>query len=159
MAARRIDELNNLITSVLVDPEDLNSPFKELKPVVLDLTPKGEEVGKIRGQPRLPMNGLIFLHRPDKRPIRGKCKDLSLTGLGACTFKKLKSFRLGERFKLEFAQTPELLQNVFIEVELTRVNDDPSGTNRIGLRFLHPNKRVKRRIHQFMAYLQKLDPW
>src|SRR5665213_1190917 len=157
MSARKIHDENALISSVLVDPEDINSAFKELKAVTLDITPKGEQFGKVRGQPRLSMQGVIFLHRSHKKPIRARCKDLSLTGIGVCTDRKLKSYRVGEKFKIEFTQHRDL-QNFFIEVEIARVNNDPSGTSRVGLRFLYPHPRAVKRIHQFMAYLSKLDP-
>ena len=156
MTNRKSREENFHFSSLLEDPKDLSSDFAPVEPTVLDITPKGELVGKERGQPRYLISGIVFLHLSPKKTIRAKIRDFSLSGIGVSLEQKLKSYHLGERLKIEFAQ-PHVLHSVLIDVELKRVDQDEDGSSRLGFQILPDNKLAERKIVDFVARLR--DPW
>lgn len=156
MSSRKVREENFHFSSLLEDPENPGSEFKALKPPVLNITQKGEQVGKERSQPRYLISGIVFLHLSHKKTIRAKIHDFSLSGIGVSLDQKLKSYRLGERLKIEFAQ-PHDLHSVLIDVELKRVDKEENGSSRLGFQILPENKLAEKKIGEFIARLR--DPW
>jgi hypothetical protein len=143
---------------LLKDPENSDSGFKETPPPHLEITPKGELVGKERCEPRTSIQGIIFLHPSASKVIRVAARDLSPSGVGI-NIDKLKSYRIGSKLGLEFAE-PHKLQGLMIKVELRRVNKDSEGKDQVGFRIVGSNSmHIKKRLREYLNYLKNSDPW
>lgn len=158
MGHRKADDGNTTIASLLVDPEDPDKGFVETKPPVFNLTIKGEFEGKERAQPRFNTGGEVFLRCGDNRTIRAKLRDVSVSGVGLYLDRKLKAYRIGEQFMIEFAQ-PHRLENLYLQIELTRVTREPNGMSQLGFRIVTEDKAPKKKIGSFINYLKSLDPF
>ncbi|MGZ3723414.1 MAG: PilZ domain-containing protein [Bdellovibrionales bacterium] len=157
MAKRKArDENSSYFKSLLNDREDPSKGFKDIKPPVLNITQKGEPVGKERGQPRFLNAGVVFVHLSNEKTLRADCHDLSLSGIGICINKKLKNYRIGSKVTLEFAQ-PHALHGLLIEAELKRVAEDANGVNRLGFRISSPSRWARKKIREVITRLS--DPW
>jgi hypothetical protein len=149
---------NSVIASMYLDPNDPEKGIVERKPPVLNITPKGDFEGKERAQPRFNTIGDVFLRCADRKAIRAKLRDVSLSGIGINIEKKIKGYRVGERFMIEFAQ-PHRLQNLYLQIELARVTKDESGKSQVGFRILTDTHRSKKKLTSFINYLKSLDPF
>ena len=146
-----LDALLNEADKTLVDfKEDKNLPL-------LQINPNGQPIGKERVQPRYKIGGVVFLHCENKKVIRAKSRDLSTSGIGINIMKKLKSYRIGERFVLEFSQ-PHRLQSVLLPVELARCTNI-NGHNHLGFRILTESGLKRKILNDYLTYLKSLDPW
>jgi hypothetical protein len=162
MAKKKIRRMELTFTeflkSLLKDPEDIDSGFLDSPPPTLEITANGEMFGKERSETRLPVGGVVFLHFSNNQMIRVRGRDISPNGVGVLINKKLKSYRVGSKFGLEFAQ-PHKLQGLLFKVELRRVDEDSEGNNQIGFRIVASNRFQQKRVNEYLHYIRNVDPW
>jgi len=145
------------IFQVYASADDV-SPEENSELTRLQITPNGEIIGRERKEPRFSWGGVVFLHCPNRKPIRASGRDLSLNGIGIELTKKLKSYSIGSRLNLEFAQ-PHHLQGMLIPVELRRVRVDENGHNQIGFKILTGNNLLAKRLRELILAIERSDPW
>jgi len=143
-----IDELDKTVPGFNEEPSE--------KPV-LHISPRGQPIGRERYQPRFKNGGVVFLHCANKKVIRAKARDLSKSGVGLGISKKLKTYRIGERFILEFSP-PHRLQSVLLMIELARYTN-VDGDNHLGFRIVAADGRANKTLNEYIAYLDSLDSW
>lgn len=135
---------------------EISASYVEKEPSILRLRPNGQPIGKERYQERFKLGGVVFLHCANRTIIRARSRDLSLTGVGISVRQKVKSYRIGERFVLEFSP-PHRLQNLLLPVELTRYTSH-DGHNQFGFRIVAEGL-ARKKLTEFISYLRSLDPW
>lgn len=158
MAKKRIsDEDDTEKTAILKEFEEaVDAAYVEKEPSILHLRPNGQPIGKERVQERFKLGGVVFLHCANRKIIRARSRDLSATGVGISVRQKVKSYRVGERFILEFSP-PHKLQNLLLPVELTRFTYH-NGHNQFGFRIVAEGRALKK-LNDFISFLRGLDPW